>query len=131
MTNDEKNYKSIIFMNKPIAESDVDVIGISSAVDAVENAIDNGAKMIGVIAEYGAGKSSLTEMLNRDSEKEQIKINLWDSLDRSNEDKKDESCIDSLTKTFIYQLAAGKGKGVANIKYAHTLFNPTLKDNIP
>lgn len=114
MTNDEKNYKSIIFMNKPIAESDVDVIGISSAVDAVENAIDNGAKMIGVIAEYGAGKSSLTEMLNRDSEKEQIKINLWDSLDRSNEDKKDESCIDSLTKTFIYQLAAGKGKGVAN-----------------
>ena len=91
MTNDEKNYKSIIFMNKPIAESDVDVIGISSAVDAVENAIDNGAKMIGVIAEYGAGKSSLTEMLNRDSEKEQIKINLWDSLDRSNEDKKDDN----------------------------------------
>ncbi|MFR6395721.1 MAG: hypothetical protein ACLUNT_01990 [Eubacterium ventriosum] len=36
---------------------DDDVIGISSSVDAINIALEDGAKMVGVVAEYGTGKS--------------------------------------------------------------------------
>ena len=59
----QKNIEPIIFMNTPIDDLQKDVIGITSSVNAIVQAIKDGAKMIGVIAEYGTGKSSLTELL--------------------------------------------------------------------
>lgn len=111
MAKEEKNYEPIIFMNTPIMNKDDDVIGISSSVDAINIALEDGAKMVGVVAEYGTGKSSLTEMLIKSKpKKKEIRVNMWEALDNKGDDKDN----DSLKKTFIYQLAKGIGQGKAN-----------------
>lgn len=113
MNNEEsKKYEPIIFMNSPISTEENDAIGISSAVDSIKMAIEAGAKMIGIVAEYGSGKSSITEMLAADEKyKEPIYINMWDSIQ---DNVKDENQITNLTKSFIYQLAMGKSSQTAN-----------------
>ena len=111
MAKEEKNYEPIIFMNTPIMNKKEDVIGISSSVEAINVALEDGARMVGVVAEYGTGKSSLTEMLMKSKpKKKEIRVNMWEAL----EHKEDEEDNDSLTKTFIYQLAKGIGQGAAN-----------------
>ena len=66
--------------------------------------------MIGVIADYGTGKSSITEMLKDKYVKagypEPIKINMWDSLSESNNSQNNNQVSD-LTKSFLFQLANG------------------------
>lgn len=112
--NNEESRKCepIIFMNSPISTEENDAIGISSAVDSIKMAIEDGAKMIGIVAEYGAGKSSITEMLAADENyKNPIYINMWDSIQDNNTD---ENQITNLTKSFIYQLAMGKSSQTAN-----------------
>ena len=113
MKKDEvKKYEPIIFMNSPITSETNDAIGISSSVAAIEKAIDDDAKMVGIIAEYGAGKSSLTETLaSKKRFKKPIYINMWDSLQDM---QADEDKISNLTKSFIYQLAIGKSNQTAN-----------------
>lgn len=97
--------KPIIFMNTPIEKTKKDAIGIHASVNAIRRAIKEGAKMIGIIAEYGAGKTSLTELLVKKQKTKVTRINLWDTLSEDNDDKTE---INHLTKAFIYQLAMGK-----------------------
>lgn len=119
--NEKKIISPIIFMNTPIEDSSKDAIGVHASVSAIENAIHNGAKMIGVIAEYGAGKTSLTELLIRRRKKSKvIRINLWDTLA---EIPHGEKSIKHLTKSFIYQLAMGKSQ------YRAEHVNKILNDN--
>ena len=101
-----KPIEPIIFMNTPIEDASKDAIGIQASVNAVEQAINEGAKMIGVIAEYGAGKSSLTELLIKRSKPKVIRVNLWDTL--SEVATSETKTINYLTKSFVYQLAMGK-----------------------
>ena len=105
-----KKYDPIVFMNTPISDDNDDVIGINSTVEAIKRATDSDAKMIGVIADYGSGKSSLTHTLATDKKRfgNAITINMWDYL--SNDSfKKDSSqvAISLLTKSFLFQLASG------------------------
>lgn len=105
---EENHIDPIIFVNTPIESEDADVIGLESSVAAVKSAINDGARMIGVIAEYGAGKSSLTELITSSKEYgKPIHINMWDSLD--NEGNSRDSNVSDLVKTFIYQLALSDG----------------------
>ena len=74
MNTKEKNeisqkYEPIVFVNNPISNSKDDVIGFDSQIDTLLCAINNNANMIGIIADYGTGKSSLTELLTEASEK--------------------------------------------------------------
>lgn len=111
--NDNTNIKiePIVFVNNPIKTTDDDVIGFSSQVETIINAIDHGeATMIGVIADYGTGKSSMTEMLKNKYEAlgypSPIKVNMWDSLSDSTDLTPNES-VSNLTKSFLFQLANG------------------------
>lgn len=52
----------IVFVNKPISSVEDDAIGFSTQVDTIYEAIDNGSTMIGLIADYGSGKSSVKRM---------------------------------------------------------------------
>lgn len=101
-----KEIKPIVFMNTPIDKKKKDAIGIQASVNAIQQAISEGAKMIGVIAEYGAGKTSLTELLIKKKRLKVTRINLWDTLIEDNVDDNQE--INPLTKAFIYQMAMGK-----------------------
>ena len=113
MTNDEiraNRYEPIVFLNSPIDSPETDAIGITSAVESIETAIKNGANMIGVLADYGAGKSSLTDSLaNSQKEFNPIRINMWDSLSSDDECQLHDD-IPALTKSFLYQLAANSSK---------------------
>lgn len=76
--------------------------------------------MIGVVANYGTGKSSLTELLSSSVKKKPfrfpvpIKINMWDCLvDNEGADKCNHAAepeISDLTRSFLYQLANGNDK---------------------
>lgn len=106
-----KKYQPIVFVNNPITNSAEDVIGFESQVETIQCAIDKGANMIGIIADYGSGKSSMAEMLSL-SEKNKgnprpIKINMWDCLSNINENNKISENVSTLTKSFLYQLSNG------------------------
>lgn len=47
--NSNKQYPPIVFMNTPVSTDNDDVIGISSAVEAIKQASDNDAQIVGVI----------------------------------------------------------------------------------
>lgn len=70
------------FVNKPIQSISEDLVGFDTHINAIKSAINSGANTIGIISDYGAGKSSLTELLTLDDENycKPIKVNLWDSL---------------------------------------------------
>ncbi len=103
----ETQFKPIVFMNTPVSSRNDDVIGIGSAVNSIKRAIKNDANLIGVIADYGAGKSSLTETLSKKSCGKAIHINMWDSISKLNDSSKTDESINLLTKSFVFQLASG------------------------
>lgn len=102
--------KPIIFVNNPITSIEKDVIGFASQIQIICNAVENGATMIGIIADYGTGKSSMTEMLkNRfveDKNPIPLKVNMWDSLSGDFDAGSDET-VSTLTKSFLFQMANG------------------------
>ncbi len=104
----EKN-SSLVFINQEIHSSKDDHIGMSSYVESINEAIDAGASMIGITADYGAGKSSLVELLvEQDKEKNKsfIKVNMWDSkTSKEKVTEKETDAISFLEKSFLYQVA--------------------------
>lgn len=112
--------KPLVFVNRPIKKVEEDVVGFSTQVDTICEAMESGSTMIGVVADYGTGKSSITDLLiNRVKSKpykypKPIKVNLWDCLqnEKSPEisNKAAEREVSDLTKSFLYQLASGHDK---------------------
>ena len=113
MNKSNNTVKPIVFVNNPIKSTEDDVIGFLDQVEMISCAIDDDeASMIGVIADYGTGKSSITEMLKdkyvKSGYPEPIKINMWDSLSESNHSQNNSSNqVSDLTKSFLFQLANG------------------------
>ena len=67
---------STIFVNNPINDDKQDVLGIKTYVNRINQAIDDGANIIGIIGDYGTGKSSLIELI-KSKHKNSININMW------------------------------------------------------
>lgn len=123
------NKAPIVFVNNPISSMEEDVVGLGTSVNTIIEAIDNDANMIGVVADYGTGKSSVTELLsNKVTSKQRkyptpIKINMWDCLQKQEKQTgEDEEIVDDmisneisdLTKSFLFQLANGKSRKLAS-----------------
>ena len=133
--------KPVPFVNSSISEFADDFIGFDTHVDAIHQAIDNGGSMIGIIGNYGSGKSSLTNLIGASKNfkkqsrlrkyKKPIKVSMWDTLDTLRSKKSrvangavgslqdDESLQDNdnltvLNKSFLYQVAAGKSNNLAS-----------------
>ena len=106
----EMNNNSIVFVNSPVSSKNEDVIGFNDQVNTIINAINENATMIGIIADYGTGKSSMTEMLKEkyvsEGNPKPIKINMWDSLTKEDE-QNSQNAVSVLTKSFLFQLANG------------------------
>ena len=136
---------SVIFINKPIEKNDEDVIGFETQVDTICTAVKEGSSMIGIISDYGSGKSSLTQMLEKKITKcpyrypKLFKINMWDCFDTSakkseiqtgNSDKNQTSQsskeeVSELTKSFLFQLSTCK----KNSKRFSSYINKRLSKN--
>lgn len=112
---EDKKFEPIVFINNPISNTNEDVIGFESQVETLMCAIENNANMIGIIADYGTGKSSMTELLTKRIEvtnknkptNKPIKINMWDCLSKVLGEGKEPESVSTLTKSFLYQLANG------------------------
>ena len=123
-----KKIEPIVFVNNPISKVEEDVVGLETSVDTIIEALKDNANMIGVIADYGTGKSSVTEILSNQLVSEPfnypapIKINMWDCLQKRDikyeeENGTEESLsneIGDLTKSFLFQLANGKDRKLAS-----------------
>lgn len=111
---------SLVYVNTEIKSSEEDIIGFSAQVDSIADAIENGASMVGVIADYGSGKSSIGELLEAKKQfKTPIRVNMWDSLKQVKKDNKqkgnkeeefEDGDLSSLDKSFLYQVALNSGK---------------------
>ena len=60
-----------LFLNIPIDASAHDVVGIKTYVEKMDAAIDAGAQMIAVTSPFGAGKSSVIELLQKKRREQQ------------------------------------------------------------
>ena len=101
----------IIFSNKPSGNAEDDLIGVDAHVSAIRNAVANN-RIIGVLSDFGAGKSTLIERLRTEyntASQKLYKINLWGELMHrsSNTPKVNHSMVSSvdLHKSFLYQFA--------------------------
>ncbi len=103
----EKNINEpVVYVNKPINNYEEDILGVQTHINRIDNAIENGANVIGIIGDYGTGKSSLIELL-KNKYSNAITINMWNNsyTEINNENK---TGITDLTKNFLFQMAIGE-----------------------
>lgn len=122
ITEEVKENKSVVFVNKPIMDDNEDLIGIESYIKRVEKAIDEGSNVIGIVGDYGIGKSSLIRLIKNKYNKETITlkkgrkeisefknkvipVNLWG---------KDKLKDEELTAEFLFQISNGCNKNFAS-----------------
>lgn len=100
----------VIYINKNISVLTEDFVGFDSQVESLNQAINNGASMVGVVGDYGSGKSSLGNMIATKKTKfrKTIKISMWDSLTIPKENP-DNDKLSVLNKSFLFQTAKGSG----------------------
>ena len=71
-------------MNTPITSKSEDVIGFSTYVEKLDAAISNGGQMVAITSPFGAGKTSVVELLQErylnDPQKRVIKVSMWSNL---------------------------------------------------
>lgn len=123
----KKNQGIILFKNGPIDSDKEDVFGFKNQVTILNEAITIGSHIIGIIGDYGSGKSSITEFLGKDrllKNDTVIRINLWDQFETYEEKDDKENIFKSLTKAFLYQLAYANNRNNTNFaKYINNRFN--------
>lgn len=102
----QENNNSVVYINKPISEIEKDVLGINTQLNRIDKAIEKGANVVGIIGDYGTGKSSLIELLKNKYEKP-IMINMW-NYSNNTTNKKEDSGIKQLTRNFLFQMAIGE-----------------------
>lgn len=120
---------SLVFMNTPITSADEDVIGLSTYVEKLDAAITAGGQMIALTSPFGAGKTSIVELLQekyKETKKKRIiKISMWSNLiptgrgkrNSSHEERMRGGDTTELHKGLVYQLISqinwGKGNYVS------------------
>ena len=139
---EKKDIKQIYFQDKPITDYVDDYIGFESEADMLLDEIVNDSKVIGLISDYGSGKSSIISLLesninnikkygkiNHDSnynfDKNDVKkiniirVNLFDADGNISKDDRLE-----LHKKMIIELAKHKNR---NLKYILKRVNPAYR----
>ena len=99
-------FEPIFFSNSPEKDKEKDVFDFASQVKILHKVVDSDSKIIGIIGDYGSGKSSITEMFEKERKNYKknkiIRINLWGNSKKSNPKN-----LNSVLKSFFYQLAYG------------------------
>ncbi len=120
----EQEIKPIIFQNKPITSEEKDLFDYSYQKKVLDSAIDSDARIIGIIGDYGTGKSSITKLLENNRRKKHdkiVNINLWGQFSKKGKDVKE---TDPLLKSFLYQLAYANNKWNDHFaRYINSRFN--------
>lgn len=107
--------KSLVFLNTPIHDKTDDILGFQAHVDTLQAAIDANAQMIAVTSPFGAGKSSVTELLRAQKDNQRVvNVSMWShlckkSIPPAGEQKKHEPSDTQTTelhRSFLYQIVS-------------------------
>ena len=115
------NYK--VLLENPIQRKKDDIIGFDSEVKRLKYSIKEGANIIGIVSDFGAGKSTIIELLKKSLcrlKYKFVKINLWDNhlsfmnknaceSENAEETPNNESNI-KIHKSFLRQLSMQMNK---------------------
>lgn len=102
-TCDAEGRKTLVFLNSPIHDAAEDIIGFQAHVDTLQAAIDAGAHMIAITSPFGAGKSSVTELLRSNRDDQQVvNVSMWSHLCKENNNDTDVQTLE-LHRSFLYQ----------------------------
>lgn len=97
---------ALVFLNTPIHDISEDVLGLQAHVDSLQAAIDSGAQMIAVTSPFGAGKSSVTELLHsQNSNQKVVNVSMWSHLCK-NVDPSLANTTTELHRSFLYQIVS-------------------------
>jgi predicted ABC-type transport system involved in lysophospholipase L1 biosynthesis ATPase subunit len=99
----------VLFNNTPISDGKENIFNFKEQVKILDSAIKNRSTLIGIIGDYGSGKSSLTELCQKKLKLkygQAIRINMWDTIEKDNEG----NGFRFLMCSFLYQLAQGNEK---------------------
>lgn len=100
----EQNVKRTLLLNKPVKGADEDLLHMEIPRWELEGAMEAGANLIGVVSDFGGGKTSLIRSLEEESEEYKVcSICLWNYAGKGNADGGER--ISDLTHSFLYQLA--------------------------
>lgn len=75
----------VVFLDKTIKDKKEDVLGSFSDAVIISKAIDGGAEMIAVTSSFGAGKSSIIDLMTsyrkeQDKKEEVVKVSMWSQI---------------------------------------------------
>ena len=105
-TKTSENSNALVFLNTPIYDKSEDILGIQAHVDSLQAAIDSGAQMIAVTSPFGAGKSSVTELLHsQNANQKVINVSMWSHLCQSETPSSTHSTTE-LHRSFLYQIVS-------------------------
>ena len=97
---------SLVFLNTPIRDNSEDVIGFKAQVDTLQTAIDKDAQMIAITSPFGAGKSSVTELLcSKKDDQRVINVSMWSHLCKPTNGETESQTTD-LHRSFLYQIVS-------------------------
>lgn len=100
--------KPVIFTNKAIDKIEDDAFGLKEYIDSVNKAVKN-SKMIGIIGEFGSGKTSLVNLLNADIYDKRV-ISFLHYIEVDSKKKKEKYDAKDLLKILIYNLSNSNKK---------------------
>lgn len=95
---------ALVFLNTPIHNESEDILGLQAQVNSLQAAIDCGAQMIAVTSPFGAGKSSVAELLCQNREDQRIiTVSMWSHLCKKL-NPSDSNSTTELHRSFLYQI---------------------------
>lgn len=112
----------LYFQDFPVSNYEEDFVGFEEEVEMLKEGIDSESRIIGLVADYGSGKSSIIELLKAELDTEKydvVNINLLDP----------DGKIEGLEahKRLLIQLANHKYKEKKDLSYIIKRINPNYK----
>ena len=71
----------LYFQDIPVEEYSDDFIGFNEEINMIKEGVESNSKIIGLVSDYGSGKSSIINLLDKELSKNDydlIRVNLWD-----------------------------------------------------
>lgn len=102
--------RKAVYTNRPVDEEAWDFFRMDILSKEIKGAIDDEAGLIGIISDFGEGKSSLLRYLAKEEDDDKYQYQLcsicmWNFY--GSEDKDNMETVSAMTHSFLYQLARG------------------------